>query len=510
MSQPTPYDRQANFSNEEALNPTTKTPGASLDAEYNAVKISLDQTQANLALIQRDDGRLANRSVGIDQLAPSLSIGFTLRGAWTAPENYVLGDGVTYDSGFWRAEASHVSELGSPPTPSNALWEFLYSVIDIVPVAIPDGSVTDEKLRNSAGASVIGRAANSTGVPADIAAATDGLVLVRKAGALAFDQVETAGLLDGCLSADVTGRAKMTDKFVTLAKMDDVATARIFGRVTPGPGAPEALTAGQALTVIGATSAGSAVLTAADAAAQRAALGVRVAVIGEIIRGQFTTPPLFCLWANGQNVSRTTYALLLDATTLVAPASSTTNASTTIAINFNGVFNLAEQVQVGMAIEGPGIQAGTTIAAISAFNPTFLTATLSLAANATGSPVSLRIFPSGNGNGTTTFGVADYRDRAGVARGNMGGTAAGRLTSGVSGINSSRLGVGGGDQNIASQNLSETFGTSNNAALNYVGQVPGDVLGTGGNPGGSIAAGTGVSGNVQPSIIENVAIFAGA
>lgn len=229
MAQPTPYDRQANFSNEEALNPTTKTPGASLDAELNAAKISLDQTQANLALIQRDDGRLANASVGIDQIAPSLSIGFTLRGSWEAPENYVLGDGVVYDSGFWRAAASHVSELGSPPTPSNPLWEFLYSIVDIVPVSIPDGSVTDTKLRNSVGVSVIGRAVNSTGVPADIVAGSDGLVLVRVGGVLTFAQLPTASLTD---LAVTTG--KLADASVTTAKLGDAAVTTAKLDLTTG------------------------------------------------------------------------------------------------------------------------------------------------------------------------------------------------------------------------------------------------------------------------------------
>lgn len=150
MAQPIPYDRQANFSNYETLNPTSPKSGTSLDAEFNSVKVSLDETQANLALIQRDDGRLANASVGLDQLAPSLTMGFTLRGGWIAPENYVLGDGVTYDNGIWRATSSHLSALNDPPTESNTLWELLLNVADLQPVVIPDGSVTTAKLQNDA------------------------------------------------------------------------------------------------------------------------------------------------------------------------------------------------------------------------------------------------------------------------------------------------------------------------------------------------------------------------
>lgn len=247
MAQPASYDRQASFSNEESLNPTTKTPGASLDAEFNAVKISLDQTQSNLSLLQRDDGALRNGSVGPDQLADSLSVGFTLRGAWEAPENYLTGDGVTYDSVFYRALASHVSVLGETPDTQPTLWLSVANFTDLAPAIIPDGSVTDVKLRNSAGVSVIGRAANSIGTPTDIVAGADNRVLQRKAGALVFDRIATdaledsavatakiangalsadttgrAKVADGFLSADTAGRAKMADGFATPAKLDRV------------------------------------------------------------------------------------------------------------------------------------------------------------------------------------------------------------------------------------------------------------------------------------------------
>jgi len=57
-------------------------------------------------------------------------------------------------------------------------------------------AVTDAILRDSAGLSVIGRSANSSGDPADIVAGSDGLVLLRNGAVLQFGQVATAGLLD--------------------------------------------------------------------------------------------------------------------------------------------------------------------------------------------------------------------------------------------------------------------------------------------------------------------------
>jgi len=60
-----------------------------------------------------------------------------------------------------------------------------------ISTTISDNSVTDSKLRNSVGTSVIGRAANSTGDPADIQANSDGHVLLRSAGNLLFGLISS-------------------------------------------------------------------------------------------------------------------------------------------------------------------------------------------------------------------------------------------------------------------------------------------------------------------------------
>lgn len=68
---PKPYDRKHVFGAASSNNPANPIQGADLDAEFNAVEVSMDETQARLALIQRDDGQLANGSVGEDQLNDS-------------------------------------------------------------------------------------------------------------------------------------------------------------------------------------------------------------------------------------------------------------------------------------------------------------------------------------------------------------------------------------------------------------------------------------------------------
>jgi hypothetical protein len=66
MAQPTPYQPAHEFWNDEGLLPLL--PGSELDIEFGAIDNTLTEILANLALIQRDDGALANASVGLDQL----------------------------------------------------------------------------------------------------------------------------------------------------------------------------------------------------------------------------------------------------------------------------------------------------------------------------------------------------------------------------------------------------------------------------------------------------------
>ncbi len=93
-----------------------------------------------------------------------------------------------------------------------------------------DANVVDNaKLRDSAGLSVIGRASNSLGDPADIVAGTDGHVLFRSGTALIFGQLVTASYADNS---------------VTVAKMQQLAGLSVLGNGANGAANMAALTAG--------------------------------------------------------------------------------------------------------------------------------------------------------------------------------------------------------------------------------------------------------------------------
>ena len=111
MAQPTPYNRLTSFSNLSALSPSTPPPGNDLDAEYNAIKTTLDAILVDLALIQNDDTTLKNASVGPAQLSSQLTAGFTAPTAWVTGTAYTASPAscVLQSSKMYICLVSHTS-----------------------------------------------------------------------------------------------------------------------------------------------------------------------------------------------------------------------------------------------------------------------------------------------------------------------------------------------------------------------------------------------------------------
>ena len=114
MAQPRAYSITSNFNDYTTTNPSDQHPGSKFDTEFTEIKQNLDDLNANIALIQRDDGKLSNESVhkdSFDQDALTLIglKGYTLRGSWTATTVYAVGDLVTNNDATYVAKTAHTS-----------------------------------------------------------------------------------------------------------------------------------------------------------------------------------------------------------------------------------------------------------------------------------------------------------------------------------------------------------------------------------------------------------------
>ena len=113
MAQPRDYTRQYNFKDFQATSPSSPLPGTEVDAELNSVKLTLDDLNANIAKVQRDDGKLGNASVhkdAFDQGALAIiNSTFTPRGIWATASSYVVNDAVDFNGATYVATSAHTS-----------------------------------------------------------------------------------------------------------------------------------------------------------------------------------------------------------------------------------------------------------------------------------------------------------------------------------------------------------------------------------------------------------------
>ena len=141
----------------------------------------------------------------------------------------------------------------------------------------------------------------------------------------------------------------------------------------------------------------------------------------------------------GQTITRSTDTPLMNAITQVFTA--TTNGTTVLTSVSVDLRNLGLE---GSVLEGTGMATGATIVSVDSATQI----TMSLAATNSASGGSVRAFPYGNGDGSTTFTLPDARGTVAAGRDNMGGTAANKLTTAGSGVNGLRLNVVAGAQNV--------------------------------------------------------------
>lgn len=163
-------------------------------------------------------------------------------------------------------------------------------------------------------------------------------------------------------------------------------------------------------------------------------------LVGTVLPWTGFVAPAQYVFAYGQEIVREDYEDFFNAVTIKQNAVCT-SASTTL----SGLSDTT-QLPIGAPIEVECVPPGTVIVS-KATNSVVMNnpASISVATTA-------RFFPWGNGDGSITFNVPDLRGRSFFGRDNMGGSAAGRLTSTYF-ANASAIGAYGGSQ---STTLSDT------------------------------------------------------
>jgi hypothetical protein len=139
VSQPQPYSPVHSFVSDAST--LANFPGQSLDIEFQGVKTTTDQIRANLKLIQRDDGALANASVGFDQLSPALQTnGLMAAQAWVTGTTYPVGVSVLQSNKLYRCLVVHTSGVFATDLAAGD-WQFITGLGLIGPTSSTAGNL---------------------------------------------------------------------------------------------------------------------------------------------------------------------------------------------------------------------------------------------------------------------------------------------------------------------------------------------------------------------------------
>lgn len=210
MAQPPAYVRAFSFTDYTANFPSAQQPGVRLDTEFNAVATTTAAIRANLARIQRDDGQLANASVGADQLSSEITIGLRSISDWAADTDYLVNDAAWRTGALYRCLENHTAGGSFATDLSGGKWILIYDfaaeaddiiagavanadiTIDgnLVPTLAGDNAFTGANSYTDPSTVAVGAATTAADYaiykPTDFGAGKPGLFLRKKAGATAW------------------------------------------------------------------------------------------------------------------------------------------------------------------------------------------------------------------------------------------------------------------------------------------------------------------------------------
>lgn len=151
MPQPPAYARSYSFTDHSTNFPTVPQPGLRLDTEFNNLATSIAGIRTNIALLQRDDGALANGAVGPDQLSTSLTLGLRSVRDWATATAYVVNDAVWRTNALYRCATSHTSGASFSTDLAAGRWTLVtnlntYAVAAVEAAVIGDIVIDEEAI----------------------------------------------------------------------------------------------------------------------------------------------------------------------------------------------------------------------------------------------------------------------------------------------------------------------------------------------------------------------------
>jgi hypothetical protein len=294
--------------------------GLNLDVELDNVATALTETQDRLAEIQRDDGALANDSVGPDQLQNSVFAGINTPAAWVADTAYGVRDSVyfvtsTY-SKWYKCIVAHTAGVFADDL-SAGYWELILNTdiqaVDDAQAAAEAAQAAAEAAEAAAAtsASAAATSASNASTSASAAATSATSAAASAASVVALKGTSTTSLTPTVGSNVFTTQSGLgfTVNQWVLAASDSAPAVYVHGQVASYSGTTLTITgvdigtasakADWTITVSGTQGATGAAGAAADANETAALAGTVTADIGSGVTTTMTANRRYRITADG-------------------------------------------------------------------------------------------------------------------------------------------------------------------------------------------------------------------
>lgn len=201
--------------------------GANIYMTRSGTEITINAAGFTTEDAQDAIGAMINTSLQYVDGTPLLAINDRDWGPFTSSSSGTVFD---IDNGAIITADLADSLITSVKIVSNAVGTTAIASSSVTSLKIADNTVADADIRQSAGLSVIGRSANSTGNIADITAGSDNQVLRRSGTSLGFGTVATGGIADSAITeakliSNSVGTTALKSSSVTTAKINDNAVS---------------------------------------------------------------------------------------------------------------------------------------------------------------------------------------------------------------------------------------------------------------------------------------------